>query len=200
MKVIKIFFVLLATGLLLSACKDEAAFVPKPRGFHRIELPPHEYRKLAGDYPYEFELSSHARILRDTSFMTEPYWIDIVYPGLDATLSLAYKPVQGNVDSLAEMTNDSHRLTNKHYARATAIEEFVMRTPMGHTAIVFELEGEVPSYFQYYLTDSARHFLRVALYFPTSTRADSLAPVIEYVKKDMAHMINTTDWKEGFYN
>jgi gliding motility-associated lipoprotein GldD len=58
------------------------------------------------------------------------------------------------------------------------------------------LSGEVPSQFQFYITDSTRHFLRGALYFPTATKNDSLAPIINYIKQDMIHLLNTTRWKE----
>jgi len=179
----------------MSCAEEEDAYVPKPRGFHRIVLPEHDYKPLNGPYPYTFEYSRHAKVVPDTSFMTEPYWIEVVYPAFEATLSVAYKEVDNNLDSLAEMMNDSHRLTNKHHVRAYAIDEYVVKTPNGMSAVVFEIEGDVPSYFQYYLTDSTDHFLRVALYFPTSSKADSLAPVIEYVKKDMLHMVNSTKWR-----
>ena len=77
---------------------------------------------------------------------------------------------------------DARKLTGKHQIKATAIDERIMQMPNGMRASVFELQGEVPSQFQFYTTDSTRHFLRGALYFKTATANDSLAPVIEYVK------------------
>jgi gliding motility-associated lipoprotein GldD len=59
------------------------------------------------------------------------------------------------------------------------------------------LEGEVPSQFQFTMTDSTRNFLRGALYFDTKVQNDSLQPAIEYVKKDMMRMINTLEWKDN---
>ena len=41
-----------------------------------------------------------------------------------------------------------------------------MQTPSGMRVSVFELQGEVPSQFQFYTTDSTKHFFRGALYFP----------------------------------
>jgi len=41
------------------------------------------------------------------------------------------------------------------------------------------------------VTDSTTHFLRGALYFNTALKNDSLAPVIEYIKIDLAQLINT---------
>ena len=62
-------------------------------------------------------------------------------------------------------------------------------------ASVTELEGEVPSQFQFHITDSTDHFLRGALYFKTATKNDSLAPAIEFLKSDIIHLLNTLEWK-----
>jgi gliding motility-associated lipoprotein GldD len=60
--------------------------------------------------------------------------------------------------------------------------------------MIFELEGEVPSQFQFYVTDSTKHFLRGALYFRTATKNDSLKPIIDFIKKDVIHLLNTVKW------
>jgi gliding motility-associated lipoprotein GldD len=62
-------------------------------------------------------------------------------------------------------------------------------------AVIAEIDGEVPSQFQFTMTDSSRNFLRGALYFNVKVQNDSLRPAIEYVKKDVIHLINTLDWK-----
>jgi gliding motility-associated lipoprotein GldD len=62
--------------------------------------------------------------------------------------------------------------------------------------VVAELSGEVPTQFQFFVTDSTDHFLRGALYFNTAMKNDSLAPVIEYIKVDMIHLINTLEFKK----
>ncbi|WP_332913198.1 hypothetical protein [Algoriphagus boritolerans] len=54
-----------------------------------------------------------------------------------------------------------------------------------------ELSGEVPTQFQFFVTDSTDHFLRGALYFNTAMKNDSLAPVIEHIKIDMTHLMNS---------
>ena len=58
------------------------------------------------------------------------------------------------------------------------------------------LQGEVPSQFQFFSTDSVHHFIRGALYFNTATKNDSLAPSIEFVKMDIIHMLNTLEWRD----
>ncbi|MEM1137271.1 MAG: gliding motility lipoprotein GldD [Bacteroidota bacterium] len=182
--------------MLLLACSGEEAYLPKPKGFHRIELPPHNYVVLDTPMPYTFQHSKYAKVLPDESFMTEPYWIEILYPEFDAKLTISYKKVNNNLDSLVELSNDSHKLTTKHHVKATSIDDYITVTPKGITAVLFELEGDVPSQFQFYATDSVENFFRAALYFPTATKNDSLKPIIEYVKVDMVHMLNTLEWTD----
>ncbi|KXX68093.1 gliding motility lipoprotein GldD [Flammeovirga sp. SJP92] len=180
---------------------SEEAYFPKPRGFHRIDLPNHEYskeqfnKKDLKDYPYLFEVASNAVIIPDESFMSEPYWIEVRYPSLNAIIDISYKNLP-NYDSLVGYINTSNTLTFKHDVRASAIDEYATKTEKGYSAVMYEIEGDVPSQFQFFVTDSTQHFFRAALYFPTSTQNDSLAPVIEHVKKDMLHMMNTLDWKK----
>jgi len=58
------------------------------------------------------------------------------------------------------------------------------------------LEGEVPSQFQFHVSDSTQHFMRGALYFKTATQNDSLAPVIDYLKRDIIHLLSTLRWND----
>lgn len=195
---IKILLALVAISLgagTLWSC-DGQTYIPKPKGFNRIDLPEHSYRMLPDTFPYSFEYSSEARIVDDSSYISEPYWIDIYYESLGANVVLTYKSIKDSVQLVNEYVSDATRLTSKHQIKAYAIDETVIRTPSGKTAIVAELEGEVPTQFQFFTTDSTQHFLRGALYFTTAMKNDSLSPVIEYVKKDMIHMINTLEWKE----
>jgi len=186
--------ILLGFILLIVAC--EQTYTPKPRGYNRLSLPPREYVSLPDSLPYTFEISKAAKILRDSSYIAERYWIDLYYPDIKANIQITYKNLNKNTQFLKELVNDSYKLTSKHQIKAYAIEESVVRTPRGKTAVIAELEGEVPSQFQFFITDSTDNFIRGALYFRTSTKNDSLAPAIEYMKIDAMHMINTLEWKE----
>jgi gliding motility-associated lipoprotein GldD len=183
-----------ATFMLISC--EENTYIPKPRAYNRIDLPDHQYQQLPDSLPYGFQYSQHARILPDTSWIAEPYWINIYYPELEANIQLTYKPVLGQDQKLKEHFRDAYKLTSKHQIKAYAIDEGIITNPRGNVAVINEISGEVPSQFQFFTTDSTTHFLRGALYFETATKNDSLAPVIEYVKKDIIHMINTLEWKE----
>ncbi|NVO84878.1 gliding motility lipoprotein GldD [Hymenobacter terrestris] len=177
--------------LLVGGCTSTPDFTPKPKGYNRIDLPAHSYQQLAPGRPYTFEYSRAAKILRDSSYLAQPHWINVYYPQLKANVQLTYADVRADRKAFNRLLEDARKLTGKHEIKASAIDERVLQMPGGLRATVFDLQGEVPSQFQFYTTDSTRHFLRGALYFRTATANDSLAPVIEYVKQDIVHLLNT---------
>ncbi len=179
-------------ALFLASCKQD--YLPKPKGYNRINLPETSYQPLPDSFPYFFEYSKAAKLLKDTSWISERYWINLFYPQLDATIQITYKPVTDSI--IREYLSDSYKLTSQHNIKAYAIEEKIIELPNGLFASFTELEGQVPTQAQFHITDfdSTLHFLRGALYFKTATKNDSLAPVIDYVKRDILHMITTMEW------
>ncbi len=192
-KHINLWITVVIAALLVTSCDRQ--YLPKPTGYNRLDLPEHEYRSLPDSLPYGFEYSKHARLLPDTSYVRDRYWIEIYYPALKSNIHITYQPLKGSDKLLREFVDDSYTLTAKHQIKAYAINEILTTTPSGKTAVIAELEGEVPSQFQFTVTDSVRNFLRGALYFQTKVHNDSLAPAIEYMKQDMMHLINTLEWK-----
>lgn len=192
-KIITRCFVLALSTLVLAGC--EPNYLPKPLGYNRLILPEHAYTPLPDTLPYMFEYSRAATLLADTSRIHENFWIEIYYPEMKANIHITYKEIQTK-KLLKEYLDDSYTLTAKHQIKAYAINEVVTKTPSGKTAVIEELEGEVPSQFQFTITDSTKNFMRGALYFNTKVANDSLAPAIEYMKKDIMQLINTVQWKQ----
>ncbi|BDD07745.1 hypothetical protein FUAX_01770 [Fulvitalea axinellae] len=182
---------LLATLLWSCGQKD---YYPKPLGYNRIELPPQQYTMSADSMPYRFEMSKHAVMLDDTSWISKRYWSQLYYPKLEASVELTYYNLKKDGKFLRELIEDSHRLSEKHQNKASSIESGFITTDEGYRAVITEIEGDVPTQFNFFVTDSTDNFLRGALYFRTSLKNDSLAPVIDYVKRDMVRMIKTTRW------
>lgn len=183
----------LLTVLLWSCGSD---YLPKPKGYNRILLPEVQYQSLPDSFPFSFEYSKSAKLLRDSSYIAERYWCNLYYPEMNAVIQLTYKSVTDSI--IREYLSDSYRLTSQHNVKAYAIEEKILELPNGLYASFTELEGEVPTQAQFHITDrdSTKHFLRGALYFRTATKNDSLAPLIDYLKQDMLHLITTLDWDE----
>lgn len=174
------------------ACGND--FLPKPKGYNRINLPVMAYQPLPDSFPYTFEYSKNAQLLRDSSWIAERYWINLYYPEMEAAIQITYKPVTDSI--IREFLSDSYKLTSQHNVKAYAIEESIIELPNGLFASFTELEGEVPTQAQFHVSDSTDHFLRGALYFQSATKNDSLAPVINYLKNDILHLLTTLEWKD----
>lgn len=182
---------LVLSVILLGMTSCEKAWLPKPPGYNKIDLPNHRYDKLIGDYPYELDFSTASQVEPDSFNLSERAWINLNYKDFGAKVHLTYKKIDGKNTKFEVLSNDAFKLTAKHQIKAYGIEEGILVTPNGYTAVVAELSGEVPTQFQFFVTDSTDHFLRGALYFNTAMKNDSLAPVIEYIKIDMTHLMNS---------
>ncbi len=192
---IKIYLLLISAFLFLACNETEKVFVPKQRGYLRVAMPEPAYQLTPDSLPYSFEYSKHAQLLNDTSVVAKKYWFEMYYPYFKANVDISYHAINSKKANFDDFINDSHTLALKHKIKAYAIDEVSFKTQKGYSAILFELQGDVPSQLQFYVTDSTKNFLRASLYFPTATQNDSLAPMINYIKKDMMHVLHTVDWK-----
>ena len=195
--VYSVILVLVSVTLFCACIKTEEDYVPKPKGYNRIDLPKAEYQNMTENHPYKFEFSKYAKVLNDTNGLVEAHWIHIYYPAFNSAIEITYKDLNDPKNKLTELTNIAHKLTAKHQIKAYSISQTpYMRSKDEKLAYLFNIDGEIPSPFQFYFTDSSKHFLRGAVYLPTSTQNDSLAPVIEFLKNDVLHLVNTLEWKK----
>jgi gliding motility-associated lipoprotein GldD len=185
--------ILICGGLFFTiACSESPT--PKPRGYFRIGLPEKEYRLLDSIFPYTFEYPVYANITADLHAKSETNWINIDFPRFKGRVHLSYKNINNN---LATFTEDAHSLVMKHIPKASAIEEIRIENRDNKVyGLLYDIKGTgAASPYQFYVTDSTTHFLRGALYFSVIPNNDSLAPVIEFIKSDIQHMLETMKWK-----
>lgn len=179
--------------LLSATCAED--YLPKPKGFNRIDMPVAEFQSLIDTFPYHFEYSKYADVSRDTFYLAERFWINLNYTEYDALVQLTYKNLKSPSNDINLLLDDAYELSARHNIKAYSIEESILTIKNGQKASVIELEGEVPSQFQFFTTDTTNHFLRGALYFEVANKNDSLAPIIEFIKADVIQMLNTLEWK-----
>lgn len=181
---------------LLSSCNSN--YNPKRRGYYKIDFPQHQYRTFdQPGYPYTFEYPVYAGIVQDSTFFEarpeNPYWINIDFPRFDAKIYISYKDIGKN--SFEKLREDAFKMTFKHTYKASSIDQTAIHTPNGIGGIAFNVGGNAATAHQFFITDTARHFLRGALYFDTTPNEDSLKPVNDFLQEDMTHLINTFRWK-----
>lgn len=185
--------------LLFASCgpadDDADIYTPKPQAYFRIDLPKRTYSRYTASCPYSFEFPNNAAVSVDSSRKAEPCWVNIDYPTLRARIYLSYKNVDGK-DAIKKLLEDTRSLVYKHTVKADDISEkaFVDDTKKVY-GNMYEIGGNAASNVQFFVTDSTRHFLRGALYFNCPPNADSLAPVISYIKEDVVKIMETMEWK-----
>lgn len=182
---------------LLSSCDDEddEVFIPKPKGYPRIYFQEKTYKLYDSICPYTFEIPSYSFIDNDKHLGADPCWININIPKYNAKVHLSYKVISNNLDTVLEQSRD---FAVKHQVKSTGIDETVIiRDSAKVYGLVYDISGNTASNLQFYLTDSTHHFMRGALYFDAVPNIDSLKIVVDYLRKDIVHMIQTFQWKDG---
>jgi len=183
---------------LLTACDDDEdkIYSPKPRGFFKINFPEKNYRMYDSVCPYSFEIPVYANMSQDKHMGAEPCWLNLNFPQFKATVHLSYKSVTDT--NLNRFLEDSRDFAIRHQIKATGLEEtVVIRDSANVYGLVYDISGNTASSVQFYLTDSTKHFLRGALYFNTVPNIDSLKIVIDFIRKDILHLVQTCKWKNG---
>lgn len=179
--------------LVFASCGEEEVFVPKPKGYFRIDFPEKSYTRFDTTCPFAFDYPTYAQILPDRDQGAEPCWFNIDFPRFRASIHLSYKPVNNNIDKFLE---DSRSLAAKHTIKASNIEEQpVIRDSSNVYGLIYEIEGNAASSLQFYLTDSTQHFVRGALYFNARPNKDSLGVVVDFIREDIHRMIQSLEWK-----
>ena len=181
------FFILMAT-LLVSCGKDP---LPKPSGELRLEYPKAEYQKFDPNCAYSFEYSKFAKL---TDGEKKPCWYYKKKKKMKAKVFITYYPIQNN---FKDHVKEAEKMVYDHTIRASAIDAKFFQYPGKKVyGNFYELKGQTASNLQFFVTDSTKNFVMGYLYFNSRPKPDSLAPAVEYVKKDLMHLIDTFEWKK----
>ena len=60
---------------------------------------------------------------------------------------------------------------------------------------IFELQGNVATPFQFYLTDSTNRFVYCEVLFNSTPNYDSIKPTLDYFRRDLDSLINSFEWE-----
>ena len=180
---------LLLIGILVvSSCAD---FTPKPKAYPKIEYPAKTYTRYNAPCNYSFEVPTYSKV-EAYNYEDKPCWFNIQFEDFNGTLHLSYLKPSGQemLDSLAE---DAYQMVFKpHLQRADEIVEREVRdTVKGFTGMIYDLEGKTATPFNFYLTDSKRHFVRGSFYFNAKTNSDSVQPIYDFLNQDFLHTITS---------
>ncbi len=185
MRVLTLIFIL----LLLNSCGDN--YSVKPIGQLRLEYPDPVYVSFDSDCPFSFEYSN----LSFEKKKEKDCWFTLNYPDMKANIYLTYFKIDGPED-LATKIKDSEKLVQEQTVKASYISprifEFDEHKVYG---TLFELGGDSAINLQFHATDSLQNLLTASVYFSAPPKYDSLQPAVQYLKKDIIHLIESLRWK-----
>ncbi|MBU2019338.1 MAG: gliding motility lipoprotein GldD [Bacteroidetes bacterium] len=173
------------------SCSGDNNFIPKPPTYLKLDLPTPKYISFSDSCPYTFEIPSFYSL---KTVLAGECHKDIDLGPLNGVIHFSYIPM---VEPLSAYVNYSIDKVDEHKIKATAINDTRFIDTAHHVfGTLFELKGDVASPFQFYLTDSTKNFVSGVVYFNSQPNYDSLKPSLDYLKKDLLHMIETFRWKK----
>lgn len=194
---------LLPAGVASSGCRRQAdpetdqATWPRPYGWPRLAEVAPDYAPVADSLaaPLSFEINSHAEASRPAGNNGGARWIDIAYRPYGATLHLTLTRAAAEAEATAAIDNRLERLslnsdpalTRRADVRSAdgAFAGIMAVTPAGSaTPVQFVVSGG---------RGAARWVVSGAVHYPAaaSAKADSVAPAVETLARDVAHTIST---------
>jgi gliding motility-associated lipoprotein GldD len=195
MKKIIILIIILQAILAVACIHKEQPSSAKPKGYFRIETPKPEYQKWDSLLPFSFEYSKYAQFSFEEK---EPkiYWMDLRYPQYNVSLKMSIFPLK---DSLRKLIVNEEKMLMFHVESRKADD--ILYSDINDTkekvyGQMYELVGKgAATPLKFWITDSTRYFVSASLYFNFPPNNDSLQPVINYLKTDVLHLIETWKWK-----
>ncbi len=188
-------YLIYSISLVLFFCSCGGSdYSPKPRGYFRIDLPEKKYVRYQSDCGYSFDIPVYSEIREDSSRDAQACWKNLVFPSLNGRLHISYYKIQSE-EMFINLIEDSRRLAFKHTVKAEGIDESRITNDAEKVyGLYYDIAGNTASSVQFFITDSSQHFLRGSLYFYAEPQADSIKPVLNFVKEDMDVLLKSFKW------
>jgi gliding motility-associated lipoprotein GldD len=186
-----IFLAVSFIALIIGACEGKEKFIPKPPTYLKIDLPERTYSTYSDTCSFSFRKPIYFSV---KSVDRQSCNRDIELDGLNGTIHLSVIAMD---TSLAAYVNYAIDKVDEHKVKAYAIIDTSFINPETRTyGTLFELQGNVATPFQFYVTDSVSRFLSGIVYFNTRPNYDSIRPVLNFLKEDIYQFMESVEWKD----
>lgn len=188
--------ILILISICLLSCGGNDKYkvtVPQVKKYPEPKLPVHKYKEYKSNCGYHFK-SSELFTIKDVKDEKGNLTChkDIDLGALNGIMHFSYIPMLEKLSTYVNYANDK---VDEHKIKASAIKDQHIINPKTKVyGTFFELQGDVATPFQFYLTDSTKHFVSGVVYFNCRPNYDSLKPSIEYLKKDLMEIVNSFEW------
>ena len=174
-------------------CSDEENVIPKPKSYFRIDFPAKSYQENQEKCNSSFEIPTYAYVQNKKGPREGVCFQNVVFPYYKASMYCTYLKLDSN---LFEHTEEYRNKAFEHQSRAQAIDEkLYINEEKSVFGTTFDIKGDVACNYIFYLTDSTDNFFAGSVFFEVIPNYDSLQPVLEFVKEDIQHLIETFEWE-----
>ena len=189
-----IYFLFIFGISLIVACSEESDPIPRQMAYHRIDFPAQTTHQSFDNNscPFTFEYPDYGEITRDSD---DSCWVDINFAQYDCKWHITYRN-GGKTGKNRNVHFEEHRkIVYKHVQKASRIENQPFEVTAGN-GTMYEVYGNVGTPMYIFLSDSTgQDIMMGTFYFQTALKNDSLAPIIDYMKGQFSHMLETMEWK-----
>lgn len=191
-------YIALVLFIGLVACSDEKPPTPKPATVLRLEIPANEYNRFSNDCAFSFDVN---KLYKANTSLEE------IGSDADCHVSIDLAPFNSTLQMWHYKLKDENALEfyinttldimeERHQVVATGIkDQRFIRKDDRVFGTLFELQGNVATPFQFYLTDSTDNFILGEVLINFRPNYDSLVPSLMYIKRDMEQIMNSLTWK-----
>lgn len=187
-------FIVICILLILGITACTSPSSPKKKGYVRMDFPKAAYALSTDSLPFIFDLSNQARLSWKMNKVGE-YFCNIDYPLLNARVYCTYHAITSS--KFRNFAEESHKMAYQHTSVATGIKEQAYQNNLSHVyGLIYDIQGDVATPLQVALTDSNSYFFNASLYFNIVPNADSIAPAVNYIRKDIVRMMESFTLKK----
>ncbi|PKR79909.1 gliding motility lipoprotein GldD [Brumimicrobium salinarum] len=164
--------------------------MPKPSTYLELNLPEKDAEPYTDKCGYTYLKPNYFNVKNVKGSACNR---DVDLSSLNGTLHLSRIDVD---TSLGVYINYAIDKVEEHKIMATAIyDSSFIRNDDQVYGTFFELQGNVASPFQFYLTDSTSRFLSGVVYFNTRPNYDSIRPTLDFLKDDIFQLMESLKWE-----
>lgn len=183
---------------MLFSCKENQTNTPKPKMYPRVDFPEQSYEPFLLDVcNFTFQKPAYTEVKTGIKFFDEesshPCWFDLDLAAFNGSIHFSYNQINTS-KTLDKLVSDAFRIAEQHNTKAEYREEIPILNKNGVSGLLFNLEGPVASPINFFMTDTVNHFVRASLYFNASVDPDSIAPILDFVTKDVQQILGTFEW------
>lgn len=163
--------------------------VPKPEAYARVAEYDSVYVK-ADSIAVNFETNAGA-----VTTKAGENWLNIAYPAYDATVYVTFTPT--SPDSISNVINNRRQRMDLNISDRNNLQITELQSN-GFTSMIMESEESQSIPLQFLSTDGKKWVVSGAVFFSkvgAGTPVDSIRPMIEVVRRDLMHALQTISSK-----